>query len=338
MKILVTGGTGFLGRHIVWRLAELGHAVTFTGRQQSAADEVIKLSSAAVTFLALEHGEKNSQDLLVEVAQGMDAIIHSAALSSPWGSKSDFYKANVLSAQEVIVACQQNSIKRLVHISTPSLYFNFCDRLNIKESDALPSPVNSYAATKARAECLVKSANIPETVILRPRALFGPWDNTLMPRLLRVIERGAIPLMRGGNAQLDITYVENVVDAVVLSLTKSLPGSCNIYNVSNGEPYHIQDLLAQLAQHFSLPLRTKKVPWPLVFTVAKLMEYWASLWNTKEPPLTCYGVGVLAYSQTLDISAISKELGYQPRISIEEGLRRHARWFAEQNKMSGRSI
>lgn len=327
MKIIVTGGTGFLGRHVVWRLASEGHEIIFTGRDPAAAETVRKYCSYPAHWLSIEHGSQNAKQLMANAAKNADAIVHCAALSSPWGRPDQFIKANVRSTEEVLTACQMAGVKRLVHISTPSIYFNFQDGLNIKESQALPPPVNDYARTKLAAEHLVVDANI-QSVILRPRAIFGPWDNTLMPRLMRVIERGSIPLMRGGGVLMDITYIDNLVDAIYLSLTKPLLTSCSIYNVSNGEPLAFIDLLEKLANNFQLTLRTKKLPWRVVDMAARLFELHARMAQVQEPLLTRYSAGVLAFSQTLDISAITKELGYKPKISIDEGLRRHAAWYA----------
>lgn len=332
MNILVTGGTGFLGRHVVWRLAELGHQVTFTGRQHDKAQEVIEGSVSLVSFVEMEHGAVGSKHALTQLAQGMQAVVHCAALSSPWGAADDFYKANVKSAEEVITACEINAIKRLVHISTPSLYFDFSDRLNVREDDQLPKPVNEYARTKAQAELLLTQARIPEIVILRPRALFGPCDDTLMPRLLRVIENGAVPLMRGGQSLLDITYIDNAVEAIILSLFKPLPRKLSIYNVTNGEPYVLNDLLAMLAEKFELSFKSRRIPWPLVSGVARLLELWSRFSRGKEPAITRYSAGVLAFSQTLNIESISEELGYHPAVTIEEGLTRHAQWYFQEQK------
>lgn len=332
MKILVTGGTGFLGRHIVWRLATLGHDVVFTGRKANAAGEVITYAKSSVRWLQVDHG--NAKESLIRAAEGADAIVHSAALSSPWGKYADFFSANVTSTQEVVSACAANQVKRLVHISTPSLYFNFTDRLNINEQEPLPKPVNDYAATKAQAEQLVLQSEIPERVILRPRAIFGPWDNTLMPRILRVMKDGPVPLMRGGDALLDITYVENLVDAIVLALTKPLPGRVQTYNVTNGEPQTLQSLLQQMANIFGLQLRTRNLPWWFVSSIAQTLEITARATHGREPKITRYGAGVLAFSQTLDISAIRRDLGYQPQVSIAEGMHRHAAWFARRSDNS----
>ncbi|MFL1551655.1 NAD-dependent epimerase/dehydratase family protein [Pseudomonas sp. D47] len=330
MKILVTGGTGFIGRHIVWRLAAQGCEVQFTGRNASAAAEVIRHSPATVCWVPLEHGTPAASYKLSQVSRGCRSIVHCAALSSPWGTSQAFAQANLDSTNEVLRACRVNEIERLVHLSTPSLYFAFRDRLGIRENEPLPPPVNEYARSKALAEMRVHEAGLAEAVILRPRAVFGPWDGTLMPRLLRVMQRGSIPLMRGGHAQLDLTCVDNLVHAVALSLTQRLPRAVCTYNVSNGTPLTIADLLQRVAEQFGLNLRTRRLPWRLMDAVARLLETSAHLRGSGEPLLTRYGAGVLAFSQTLDLSAIQNELGYRPVVTQDEGIRLHAQWWLAQ--------
>jgi nucleoside-diphosphate-sugar epimerase len=332
MKVLVTGGSGFIGRHLVWRLAAEGCEVLFSGRNAQAAAEVMALSPAPVRWLALDHGSPQAEALLADASRGCDALVHCAALSSPWGSPQAFAQANLDSTAEVINACRVNQVRRLVHLSTPSLYFDFRDRLGIREDQPLPPPVNDYARSKAQAEVLLGQAGLDECVILRPRAVFGPWDATLMPRLLRVMQRGAIPLMRGGRAQLDLTCVDNLVQAVWLALTRPLPRALCIYNLSNGTPLSFKELLEKMARQFDLPLRTRRLPWPLVHAVAHLLELKARLGNGDEPLITRYGAGVLAFSQTLDISAIQRELGYRPVISQEQGIAQHAQWWLAQQR------
>jgi nucleoside-diphosphate-sugar epimerase len=330
MNIVVTGGTGFIGRHITWHLAAQGHDVQFTGRNALAAAEVIRHSPAAVRWLAVDHGTPAAARTLRDATQGCSAIVHCAALSSPWGTPQAFADANVTSTEDVLQACQTNAVKRLVHLSTPSLYFAFRDRLNVSEHDPLPPPVNEYARSKALAETRVHEAGLDEAVILRPRAVFGPWDGTLMPRLLRVMQRGPLPLMRGGQAQLDLTCVANLVHAVWLSLTQPLPRAVCTYNVSNGTPLTFEDLLHRVAEQFRLNLRTRRLPWRVVDAVARVLETSARLRGSGEPLLTRYGAGVLAFSQTLDLSAIRHELGYRPVQTQDEGIRQHADWWLAQ--------
>lgn len=330
MKILITGGTGFLGRHLVWRAAAEGAEVVFTGRNVDAAQEVIRLSPHPVVWRTIEHGTTTATETLKSAAQGADAIVHCAALSSPWGKPSAFYNANIASTREVLDAGHTNAVRRLLHVSTPSLYFGFSDRIDIREDARLPPPANEYVRTKHFAEKLVSQNPLPENVIVRPRALFGPWDMTLVPRLLRVMQRGPIPLMRNGDITLDLTYIDNAVDAIWLALTQPLPRQLSTYNISNGEPRQLRDLLEIMAREFRIPLRTRRVLWSVVSVLVRLLEWHGHLNRGKEPLITRYSAGVLAFSQTLNIDALRNELGYRPVIGIEDGIRRHAKWWHAQ--------
>jgi nucleoside-diphosphate-sugar epimerase len=336
VKILVTGGTGFLGRHLVWRLAAEGHQVAFTGRNENAAQEVMIRCAHPVQWVAVEHGQANALEILLKASKGIDAIVHCAALSAPWGQSGAFYQANIASTEEVLAVARFAKIKRLVHISTSSVYFEFCDRYHIREDHPLPKPANEYARTKAVAEKLVMDNDVCERVILRPRAIFGPWDNTLLPRLLRVMNKGSLPLMRDGEMLIDLTYVDNVVEAIYLALTRSLMRTLSVYNVTNGEPQSLSKLLTQLAIHFQLhlPLKMRSTSWSLVKSMAYCLETLARF-SKKEPLMTRYSAGVLAFGQTLDISAIRNELNYEPVVPIAEGLRRHAQWYRQQQEQGG---
>ncbi|MCZ2498598.1 NAD-dependent epimerase/dehydratase family protein [Xylophilus sp. Kf1] len=332
MRILVTGGTGFLGRHLVWRLAGAGHRVVFTGRDAAAADTVLRLAASSgvlAAFAPVDHGGAGGESALHAAAGGVDAVVHCAALSSPWGGRDAFERANVAATREVLSVCRRRGIGHLVHLSTPGLYFDFRDRLAIREDEPLPAPANAYAATKAAAEVLVREAgHLASSVILRPRAIFGPHDNTLLPRLLRVARHGALPLMRGGRARLDLTYVDNLVDAVELALAQAgahPPGAT--FNISNGEPLRVDELFGLLATAFGLPVRLRQVPYPVVDAAARAMEGLARLRPGWEPPLTRYSAGLLAFSQTLDLTRARRQLGYAPRIALREGLARTAAWF-----------
>ncbi|KND56859.1 Nucleoside-diphosphate-sugar epimerase [Candidatus Burkholderia verschuerenii] len=334
MRILVTGGTGFLGRHVVWRLNASGHEVVFTGRNARHAETVlngITRADCETRFVMLEHGSAESPATMHETAAGADAAVHCAALSSPCGRPEAFHKANVESTREIVDACRARGVPRLVHISTPSLYFDFRDRIGIREDEPLPSPVNDYARTKGIAEQHVMQSTLDSVIALRPRAIIGPYDATLLPRLLRVARTSRLPLMRGGDALIDLTYVDNVVDAIELALSADLQHA--IVNISNGEPMPVRTLFAMLADAFGIELRVRRIPYPIVDAVAALLERAAFLRPGWEPPVTRYSVGLLAYSQTLDLTRARNLLGYAPQVTLAEGIRRTAVW-ADQCKQA----
>lgn len=325
MKLLVTGGTGFLGRHLVWRLADLGHDVCFSGRDVRKARIVTENASRAVTFIRLSHGAPDAYAALACASAGIDAVIHCAALSSPWGRSNDFHDANVRSTEEVLAAMQANGVTRLVHISTPSIYFQFRDRLGVREDEPLPPPVNRYAETKREAERLVRNAPV-SAVILRPRGIFGAWDETLLPRLLRLMRKKRFPLFNGGDALIDLTYVDNAVDAILLALALRDPAG-GTFNISNGQPQRAGDLFAHLAQTFGLPWRPLHVPLGAGLALARMCELAGGVARGWEPPLTRYTVGTVAYSQTLDLQGAREHLGYVPKVDIAEGISRTAAWM-----------
>lgn len=328
-KVLVTGATGFLGRAAAFRLARaLGWEVTGIGRSPEVGRALSELG------IAFRQIDLRQTDLIADVCAGQDYVIHCAALSSPWGRYRDFHEANVVGTANVIAGCLRHGVRKLVHISTPSVYFDYAHRLDLTERSPLAAkPANAYAATKRIAEQLVSEAGSQglSAVILRPRAIFGPGDRTLFPRLLRVNERRGIPLVGGGKALLDLTYIDDAVDAIVLACRVQdggMPDS-RVFNISGGSPVLLIEALRQLFDLLGLPLRTRNVPLRAALAAGSALEiaYRGLPFLGPEPPFTRFTAGLLAYSQTFDISEARGVLGYEPRVPVGEGLRQFADWW-----------
>lgn len=331
MKVLVTGATGFLGGATARRIQQLGHHVVGLGRNEALGRE---LQANGIEFLS---GDLTDEAYVARAIEGMDIVIHTAALSSPWGREEQFYKSNVVGTRHVIGGACKAGIKRLVHISTPSLYFRFNERLNVRESDALPTKfVNAYAATKYQAEQLIDQAfqNVQLPVVtLRPRAIFGPEDTTILPRLIETNRRRFIPLMNGGQVWTDLTYIDNVVDAILLATDAPVHCLGQKYNITNGEPVQLRMILERLFEGLQEPFHYKSVNEKVAFFLAAAMEWSARTFQGwKEPLLTRYTVSVLAKSQTLNIDKATDELGYQPRVSTLEGLEKFVEWWKEEGR------
>jgi len=329
-KALVTGATGYLGRAAALRLRESGWEVTGLGRDPQAGR---LLNDMGVRFV---QADLRDRDAVAAACEGQDYVIHCAALSSPWGRYKDFYETNAKGTDHVAAGCLRHGVRRLVHVSSSSVYFAFADRLNVSERDPLPrKPANAYAASKRIAERIVEDASARglQTVILRPRAVFGPGDATLFPRLLRANRSRGIPIMRGGDTWLDLTYADNVVDALALACAAPDDACGRIYNLSNGEPVKLIDLLRNVFELLRMPLRLRTVPRSAALAAGRAFEwlYRALPMLGDEPPFTRYTVGLLAYSQTLDISEARRRLGYEPRISMNEGMRRFAEDWRNRN-------
>lgn len=326
MKLLITGATGFLGYRTLEALAEEPgvEKITATGRSIKPTHFV---SNDKVTY---KLGDLSDAAFVEELVSDIDYVIHAAALSSPWGKYSEFVKTNVTAQQSLIAASAKYGIKRFIYISTPSLYFNSKDRFNISESDPLPERfINAYAKTKREAEIELERSSLPY-IILRPRALTGRGDTVIMPRLIRAYEEGRLKIIGDGKNIVDLTSVANVVEAVRLSLRADEKALNQAYNITNGEPVllwkSIETVLTLL--HYQ-PLR-KKIPYPLVKAVARLMEWKSRMTNFKEPVLTVYGVGTLAKSFTMDISKARRLLNYTPKVSTDEGIKEFVNWYLQK--------
>jgi nucleoside-diphosphate-sugar epimerase len=328
MKALVTGATGFLGGALTRRLHSMGWDVTALGRNplrlNGLEDEGIRPLRADIT----------KKDDLLAACKNQEVVFHCAALPSPWGNYEKFYQANVIGTRNVVQACLQNGVKRLVHVSTPSIYFDYNSRLDVKENDALPESISNYAATKLLAEEEVDKGFAAglAVVSIRPRALFGEGDTVIFPRLLSRLKSGRLPILGDGENIVDLTYIQNVVDSLLLCAESPANTLGKKYNISNGEPVKIWELVNRICDELKLPRPTRKVSYKTADAAATAIEFFYSLIPySPEPPLTRLTVSMLAHSTTLDISAANAELGYRPKVSVAEGVERFLKCWKERH-------
>lgn len=328
MKLLLTGATGFLGFRTLERLAEMDEVVSViaTGR---SIKETHKIDHPKVKYLL---GDLSDAQFVNELVKNVDYVIHAAALSSPWGKYTDFEAANVQSQINLINALKNCNLKRFVYVSTPSIYFDTTNRLNIRETDPLPALfINAYSETKRLAEIELEKSGIPY-VILRPRALTGRGDTVIMPRIIRAHDEGRLKIVGNGDNMVDLTSVENVVQAILLSLTADEKAVNQTYNITNGEPVNLWEKITFVLNLMGKELPQKKIPYSVVLMVAQLMEWKSKITNGKEPTLTKYGVGILAKSMTMDISKAKDLLGYNPLVSTDESIIEFVNWYIEHEK------
>jgi len=314
MRILLTGGTGFLGRHTAQLLLGQGHAVRLMGRD-----------FAACAGLAAAGAEPFPADLrdpaAVDAAcAGVDAVVHAGALSAPWGPAADFHAVNVAGTAALLAACRRHGVARLVHISSPAVIFDGGDVRGATEAAPYPRRLSSaYARSKRRAELLVRAAGLP-AVILRPKAIFGPGDTALLPRVIAAARRGRLPQIGDGRNLVDLTYVENVAHAIGLALA-SPAAAGRTYHITNGEHVPLWALIRDVLARLGLRSRLPAVSLAAMLALATALEAAARV-TRREPPLTRYTVGVLARTQTYDIAAARRDLGYAPLVSVADGVER----------------
>jgi len=320
--IVVTGATGFLGGAVARRLAVSGYAVRALGRRRP---ELAALTTLGIDARAVALDDASA---MADACADAHAIVHAGALSSPWGHAADFYRANVLGTQHVLHAARMHAARnvRVVHISSPSVYFRFADQLDVHEDTPFPATTPTpYIATKREAETLVQTAvqDGLSVIGLRPRAIFGPGDTSLLPRLLRAAASGRLRVIGDGRTVADLTYIDNAVDAVLLALQAPHTYAGRFYNITNGDPVQLWDVIAELCTAHGSPLASGNLPRSLAMTLAKVMEFAArTVPGAAEPLLTRYSVAVLSYSQTLSIAAATRDLLYTPRVSMRDGIAR----------------
>jgi 2-alkyl-3-oxoalkanoate reductase len=318
MKILVTGGGGFLGQAIVRLLIERGDRVVVLNR--SAYPE---LEALGVTCCRGDIADRNA---VMSAAEGCDAIVHVAARAGPGLYYPDFEAPNVTGTANVLAACARHGIARLVYTSSPSVVHGGGDIENGNESLPYPDHFKSpYPETKARAEQMVLAANGPDlkTCALRPHLIWGPGDNQLLPRLIEKNRAGRLRLP-APDKWIDTVYIDNAAQAHVLALDNLLgPATAagKAYFISNGEPLPNGDIIARLLTAAGEQARLGAVHPGLAMVIATLVE---SLWRLtrrrSDPPLSRFVVEHLATAHWYDLSAARTDLGYQPSVDVATGL------------------
>lgn len=318
-KVLITGGGGFLGRYIARDLLNLGYEVFSFSRSKHP-----QLDSLGVTQIAGDLG--NYQDV-ENACMGMDAVIHTASQVGMWGRYSDFYRTNVTGTENIIKACHKWRIKKCVYTSTPSVAFGEESLCGVDESVEMPSRyLSMYAETKAIAEKMMIMANCGtlSTVAIRPHLIFGPGDLNLVPRVLEAARLGKLKIVGDGENLVDVTYVENASLAHVMALEKLSPESPiagKAYFLGQG-PLKLWDFTNELLKRSGeLPI-TKKIPFKVAYFVGFLIEMILKLSGkfNIHPPMTRFVALQLGKSHYYSHKNIERDLGFEPKYTIEEGL------------------
>ncbi|MBS0571010.1 MAG: NAD-dependent epimerase/dehydratase family protein [Proteobacteria bacterium] len=329
MKVLVTGGGGFLGSAICRQLAAAGHVVRAFSRNRHAGLDAIGVEQRL--------GDIASMELVIDASKGVDAIVHCAAKVAPWGALEDFYETNVRGTDNVLAACELNEIAKLVFTSSPSVVQDGTDQEGITESTPYAQPfMNAYAHTKALAEQRVLAANSPQlaTVILRPQIVWGPDDPTFLPLVLAKARAGKLRFIGKAPKKIDSVYIDNAADAHVLALEKLAPGAAiagKVYFISQGEPGFNEDLVNGWLNAGGFPPETRRLPeGPLRFLANAFESVYGALRIQKAPPLTRFIVDRLSTALWFDISAARRDLGYAPRVSVAEGMARLAQHLTRE--------
>jgi nucleoside-diphosphate-sugar epimerase len=326
MRALVTGGGGFLGGAVVRLLVEAGYRVRSFSRAAYPTLEALGVEQA--------RGDLADALAVERAAEGCGVVFHVAAKAGLGGRWRDYYRTNVVGTRNVLRACRLLGIPQLIYTSSPSVVFDGRDMEGVNESVPYPPRHEAhYPRSKALAERLVLSANGPDlaTVALRPHLIWGPGDNHLVPHILARARAGRLRRIGRESKWIDSVYVDNAAGAHLLAaerLTFGSPLAGRAYFISNGEPLPLWDLVNRILAAGAVGPVTHSLPARLAYLAGGLCELaWGVFWPQCEPPMTRFLARELATAHWFDLTAARRDLGYEPRVSIEEGLRRLEAWL-----------
>lgn len=323
MKVLVTGGGGFVGKALVRELVYQGHEVRSFARGDYPA-----LREWGVETLRGDIADFDSVD---RAAQGVETVFHVAAKAGVVGTYNSYYRANVLGTQNVLDACRRRNVLKLIFTSSPSVTFAGVDQEGEDEHAPYPDTyIAAYPQTKAIAERLVLEANngALSTVALRPHLIWGPNDTQLVPRVIDRAKAGRLRLVGDGTKLVDATYIDNVIDAHLLAAYRLNPdASCagRAYFITNGEPWPMAKILNEILRAAGIPPVQKTISEGTAYAVGSVLEkLWGWFRLPDEPPMTRFMARQLATAHWYDIAAAKRDLEYEPHVSMEEGMTRLA--------------
>jgi len=329
MKALVTGGGGFLGRRITELLLERGDEVTILARGRYPAIEALGARGV--------QADLRNKDALRAAVRGQDVVFHVAALATSWAKPEDFYAVNVLGTRNLIDVMEDTGTPRLVFTSTPSVTASGepvrGGGMDLPHAEQNDSP---YGATKAEAERMVCDANSRHlaTVALRPRLIFGPREENLLPLIMKRALDRKLPKVGDGTNKVDMTYIDNAAwahldaEAALQDHTSACAGKA--YFISNGEPVVLWDWIRDFFDANEIPQPHRELSLNTARRAAAVMEWaWRNLPLKGEPRITKQAVTALGTDQYYDMEPAYRDLGYRVRVPMTDGTAATVQWFTQ---------
>ena len=314
MRVFVTGGSGFVGGHLIEALARAGHTVRALARSDASAQKVAGFGAEPV--------RGDLDDLNDGHVGDADVVYHAAAYVEEWGTREQFWKANVEGTERALLAAKHAGARRFIHVGTEAALFDGRDLIDIDESAPYPSPQRFlYSETKAEAERRVLAASSIglTTLSIRPRLVWGPRDTSVLPTVLKRAAEGSFAWLDRGDYRTSTTHVANLAHALLLAATEGRGGRA--YFVADPGERRMRDFLTALAATQGADLGTRSVPSKVARPLSQGVAWlWETLGIRRAPPLVPFSVFMMSSHVTVRVDRARAELGYQPVISVEEGL------------------
>jgi nucleoside-diphosphate-sugar epimerase len=322
---LVIGGTGFLGSEIVRQLLERGEQVRIFCRrppeEPSHADIVL--------------GNLSNRQSLSDACRGVETVYHTASLPSISVHWKPFYETNIVGTQNVMDACFENGVRRLIYTSSASVTFDCQPQKGVDESAPYPDRwFAHYPHSKAIAEKMIldsvsasrQTSGVPLlTCALRPHLIIGHRDRHLFPRLFARAKRGRLFRVGDGSNLIDIIFVENAalahIQAAEALTDVSSPVNGHAYYISQGKPVNCWNWINEILTIKGLPKVQRSISLKTAWQFGLVLEGWYKLFCLSgEPLMTRFLAAQLAQTHYLNISNAKKDFGYEPKLSYEDGM------------------
>jgi nucleoside-diphosphate-sugar epimerase len=325
MKVLITGATGFVGARLATSLAADGHTVRGLVRD---ADRARALTAAGVELVT---GDMTDRASLERAVQGVEQVFHTAALVGDWPDPAEIKRVNVDGTRDLVQAARDAGVRRVVHLSSLAVYGN---RHHRGTDESAPychgDPYTDAKIESERALFEFVARGEIEGVSLRPGFVYGPGDRTLLPKLLDALREGKFMFVGDGGKQMNIVYVEDVVQAIRLASTLDSANG-RAYNITDGSNPLLREFIGSIATTLGLPTPTRHVPPAIAVAGCYSSEYLGHLLRVKRAPLMNISrLRFLYYNQNYSIARARRELGYAPRFTYREGLPPTMAWFANR--------
>jgi nucleoside-diphosphate-sugar epimerase len=326
-RYLITGATGFVGGHVAEACAARGHAVSTIARPSSDTSMLERLG------ITVHRGDLKDSQVLRKAIDEADVVIHCAAKVGDTGAVDEYRDVNVDGLRALLDACRGRPLQRFVHLSSLGVYE---PRHHYGTDESVPaffSHFDGYTQSKAEAEQVAMTYHRDyqsPVVILRPGFVYGPRDRTVLPKLIARMETSKIHYLGGDRLALNAIYIGNLVDAIFLAV-ENPKGVGRIYNLTDGEAVSKRRFIEKIADAMGYRRPRQVLPrWLAALLVKVILRRIRRAGPTGKPPITFAQYKFLCLNLDFSIAKAHRELGYQPRVSFDEGMRQTMAWYKQK--------